>query len=248
MNTLVEARNISAIVTLGNGEILHTVNNASLSLERQSTCAIVGRSGSGKTSLISIMGLLNQKYTGTYLFDGTNVGELGDRALSRLRAQKISFVFQNYSLIAHLSAWENVELALQYSQAGRPPHRLLQAKKKGRHARARKTSRKSLCYEALAAVGLADRADELPSRLSGGEQQRVAIARALVTEPALLICDEPTGALDTATSDQVMSTLINLVENVGSSILLVTHDKEIASYCQKVIRMEAGELHAPNAH
>nr|WP_241270831.1 ABC transporter ATP-binding protein [Boudabousia tangfeifanii] len=217
--------NVSAEVELGNGQILRTVDSVSLELEVGKSYALVGKSGSGKTSLASIVGLLNAAYTGRFIYQGTDVATLKDRNLSELRAESIGFVFQNYSLIRHLNVFENVELALMYLP-DRPTPRI----------------RKRLINHALMQVGLNARAHEFPGKLSGGEQQRVAIARALVTSPKLLICDEPTGALDTSTSTQVMAILHKLVSQMQTTLLLVTHDSELATTCDHTFVMSQGRI------
>lgn len=222
---LIKLRNLTAEVTLGNKEKLITVDNISLTIDRGESCAIVGKSGSGKTSLISILGFLNTAFSGEYYFDGRLVSDLSDKQLARLRATKVGFVFQNYSLIKHLKVLENVELALQYQN--------LYLSRKIRRKRA---------LDALAAVGLAKKAGEKPANLSGGEQQRVAIARSLVTEPELLICDEPTGALDKQTGAQVLDLLHSRVAESKVTLLLVTHDTEIAASCLKTYRLDGGKL------
>lgn len=168
-----------ATVNLNNGDTLVTVNKANMELKRGNSYAIVGKSGSGKTSLISIIGLLNHSYQGEFLYNGMSVSTLTDSQLSMLRASNIGFVFQNYSLIKHLRVWENIELPLLYS-------------KKKMNTRQRKEAIRNL----LQSVGLEGKENDYPSNLSGGEQQRVAIARALAVSPEAILCDEPTGALD----------------------------------------------------
>ena len=233
---LVALQGVSAVVTLGNKDRLTTVNDVSLELFAGMTYSIVGKSGAGKTSLISIIGMLNTQFSGRYLHKGQDVGALSDRRLSFMRAGHIGFVFQNYSLIGHLSALENVELALWYGQHARRP----------RATGASASARRRRCLAALASVGLRDKARELPKRLSGGEQQRVAIARALVNQPELLICDEPTGALDTKTSGEVLSVLRDAVREHATTLLLVTHDDDLAATCDITYTMSGGELHAPS--
>lgn len=222
---IVELDSVSASITLGNGEELYTVKDATLRMSRGTSYAIVGKSGSGKTSLVSIIGLLNRKYSGTFLLDGVDVSALSDRARSKLRARKLGFVFQNYSLIQHLTVRENIELAMHYSSKTKRVVKL-----------------QDLVLDVLDMVGLADRHKEFPNRLSGGEQQRVAIARALVVAPELLICDEPTGALDTETSATIMDLLLRLVKERSISLALVTHDPDIAALCDESFRMKNGEI------
>ncbi|WP_245792789.1 ABC transporter ATP-binding protein [Boudabousia marimammalium] len=197
----------------------------SLNLEAGRTYSLVGKSGSGKTSLASIIGLLNSSYTGQFTYQGLEVASLRDSRKSALRAESIGFVFQNYSLIKHLNVFENVELALMY-MSSRPSSK----------------ARKRQVQYALSQVGLEDRMNESPGRLSGGEQQRVAIARALVTRPQLIICDEPTGALDTVTSEQIVAILQQLVNEYGSTLLLVTHDPDLADTCDEKFVMSRGRI------
>ena len=213
---LVELQDVSARVKLGNGEWLTTVNSASMLLNQGETYAVVGRSGSGKTSLISIIGFLNKNFTGKYYYSGKSIQKCSDSTVSHMRARNIGFVFQNYSLIKHLSIRENVELPLLY--AGLPVSYT--------HLRAHETGR-----------------NEYPGRLSGGEQQRVAIARALVTNPELLICDEPTGALDSSTGEKVLQVLHDRVQESGTTLLLVTHDMKVARSCSHIFTMEGGVLY-----
>ncbi|HFI0794523.1 TPA: ABC transporter ATP-binding protein [Streptococcus suis] len=177
--TIIKTNNLTATVPLKDGSLLTTVNRVNLDLKTGCSYAIVGKSGSGKTSLISILGLLNASFQGQYYYQGKDVSQLSDRELSDLRSQKIGFVFQNYSLIKHLKVWENIDLSLVYAK-----------KKIGMK------KRMEVIQKALSDVGLDSKQHYYPSDLSGGEQQRVAIARALVIEPQVIICDEPTGALD----------------------------------------------------
>lgn len=222
---LLEVTNMSAHVMLPGGEKLTTVDDVSLRLERGKSYSVVGKSGSGKTSLISIIGMLNTQFTGHYLYKDTDVTTLSDHERAKLRATHIGFVFQNYSLIKHLSVWENVALPLKYADKH-------MGKKKLREA----------AYAVLSEVGLSDKTKAMPTHLSGGEQQRVAIARALVAHPEFIICDEPTGALDTATGEAVMALLHNLVQEHQSTMLLVTHDKDIAALCDENFMMDRGAL------
>ncbi|MBT1018705.1 ABC transporter ATP-binding protein [Canibacter sp. lx-72] len=222
---LLKLRGLTSQVRLGNGEKLVTVANVNFNIVRGHSYAVVGKSGSGKTSLVSILGLLNNDFSGDYFYGDISVKTLSDSARSRVRAKNIGFVFQNYSLIKHLRVYENVELALLYR--GDKPSR---------------SQRKAKIMQTLEAVGLAEKAAELPSKLSGGEQQRVAIARALVCEPELLICDEPTGALDKQTGQLVLELLHNCVKNAGATLLLVTHDEDVAASCATVLRMDMGRI------
>ena len=188
--TLIKIKDLKASVKLNNGDMLTTVTNANMELQRGRSYAIVGKSGSGKTSLISIIGLLNREYEGEYLYDGISISALKDRDLSILRANNIGFVFQNYSLIKHLRVWENIELPLLYA-------------KKSFTAK----QRHEIITGLLKSVGLESKENDYPINLSGGEQQRVAIARALAVSPEAILCDEPTGALDKKTGTQIMELL-----------------------------------------
>ena len=210
--SLIQIKNLTAAVRLNNGDTLVTVNNASIELKRGNSYAIVGKSGSGKTSLISIIGLLNRSYKGEYLYDGVSVSALTDRELSMLRANNIGFVFQNYSLIKHLRVWENIELPLLYAKKN------------------------------MKSVGLEDKENDYPANLSGGEQQRVAIARALTVSPEAILCDEPTGALDKKTGQQIMELLLQIVRENNIMLLLVTHDSDIANTCDTIFEMDEGRL------
>lgn len=222
---LLKLEDVTAKVKLGRRQVLTTVDSVSLSLIRGTSNAIIGKSGSGKTSLISILGLLNSEFTGRYTYGDYDVSGLSDRKRSKLRASNIGFVFQNYSLIRHLSVAQNVDLSLRYS-CEKLSH-------KQRFDRIR---------QALEDVGLAERAKEHPGSLSGGEQQRVAIARALVLRPELLICDEPTGALDTDTGVQVLNVLMELVKSSHTTLVLVTHDNDVAARCENLMYMDSGRL------
>ncbi|ODS92334.1 MAG: ABC transporter [Comamonas sp. SCN 65-56] len=199
------------------------LRDVSFSLHRGQTVAIVGASGSGKSTLLSIMAGLDTPSSGTVLLDGQDVFALDEDSRAALRAQKIGFVFQSFQLLGHLSALENVMLPLEL--AGQSD------------ARPRAT-------EMLARVGLAQRARAYPRVLSGGEQQRVALARAFVVQPALLLADEPTGSLDFATGESVMRLMLQLNQEQGTTLVLVTHDRGIAARCQQRITLEAGAIAA----
>lgn len=224
-DNLIRLEHVSASVKLGNGELLHTVRDVSLEFARGKTYAIVGASGSGKTSLVSIIGLLNSQYTGEYYYENKLVASLSDKERSYMRADRIGFVFQNYSLIRHLNVWDNVALALAYM-----------------HHKYSIKERHTMVQAVLQEVGLEDRVHDFPSGLSGGEQQRVAIARAMVTNPEMLICDEPTGALDTQTGEKVLAMLESLVERKRTMLLLVTHDPRVAQRCQTRLTMSQGVI------
>ena len=199
-------------------EILHGMD---LTVHQGDFVAIVGESGSGKSTLMNIIGALDKPTAGTYLLDGTNVQAMTDSQLSVIRNKKIGFVFQNFNLIGRTSALKNVELPMLYAHV--PPRQRTQ--------RAR---------ELLAAVGMADRADHQPNELSGGQKQRVAIARAMVNEPALILADEPTGALDSQTSRTVMDLFHEMHNTYHKTIVLITHNPELADECERVLTLRDG--------
>ncbi len=185
-------------------------------------CAIMGSSGSGKSTLMNVLGCLDRPTSGQYLLDGLDVATLDDAALSRARGQRIGFVFQAFNLISELTIVENVEVPLFYQGIPRA-ERLRRA------------------VERLELVGLADRLGHRPSELSGGQQQRVAIARSLVTDPAILMADEPTGNLDSRTGGAILE-LIDELHERGLTIIMVTHDESVAERCQRVVRLTDGEI------
>ena len=207
------------------GEVaVKAVRGVSLTVRPGEFVAVMGASGSGKSTLMNLIGCLDRPTAGRYLLDGEEVGALSKSELSRVRNQRLGFVFQGFNLLSRTSALENVELPLLYSPSG--------------HGR-RELRRRSLA--ALAQVGLSERAGHYPSQLSGGQQQRVAIARALVNEPALLLADEPTGNLDTRTSLEIMA-IFQELNRKGMTILMVTHEPDIARYCLREITMRDGRI------
>jgi len=183
--------------------------------------AIMGPSGSGKSTLMNIIGCLDQQSSGAYDLDGVNIGGLSDNRLADIRNKKIGFVFQNYNLLARTSALMNVELPLIYSGVNHRRERALTA---------------------LERVGLSDRAKHKPNELSGGQQQRVCIARALVNNPSIILADEPTGNLDTRTGHQIMNIFTELNRTDGITVVMVTHEKEIAQYAQRIIHLRDGTV------
>jgi ABC-type lipoprotein export system ATPase subunit len=198
------------------------LRNVNLSIEKGDSVAIVGPSGSGKSTLLNIIGCLDRPTSGTYRLDGRDPAQLGDRILASLRAQQIGFVFQSFHLLSFRSAVDNVMLAELY----------LRRPRAGRRERA---------MAALDRVGLATRAEYRPSVMSGGERQRVALARALVTEPPLLLCDEPTGNLDSVNTASVLNLIDNLRAD-GLTVVMITHDLSVASHAQRVVRIVDGHV------
>lgn len=198
------------------------LREVTLSIGEGEMVALVGPSGSGKSTLMHIIGCLDVPTTGTYELAGEDVRALDEDRLADLRNRHIGFVFQQFNLLAYLSAWRNVELPLVYSGIDR-------------------ATRRSRALDALAQVGLADRADHRPGELSGGQQQRVAIARALVTEPALVLADEPTGNLDSVSTAEVLDLLVELHRR-GRTVVLITHEEDVAARAGRVVHMQDGRL------
>ncbi len=221
MTALIEARDLVKTYVMGE-EVVRALDGVSFAMARGDYCAIVGPSGSGKSTLMNILGALDKPSQGRLVFDGVDVGGLDDAGLASLRNRAIGFVFQSFNLLPRLTALENVELPLIYGGVGL----------KQRRARAEAM---------LTRVGLAQRMRHRPTQLSGGQQQRVAIARALAGAPALLLADEPTGALDTATGAEIMALFAELNRD-GASIILVTHDHEVAAAARRCIEMRDGRI------
>jgi putative ABC transport system ATP-binding protein len=222
MENLIQVQDLTKIYTLGDIEIA-ALNGISLSIHSGEFVSIMGSSGSGKSTFMNILGCLDVPTRGSYSLNGTDIGSLDRDALAHLRNEKIGFVFQGFNLLARTSALENVELPLLYG----PTH-------------ARERRRRGL--EALASVGLAGREDHHPNQLSGGQQQRVAIARALVNNPSILMADEPTGNLDTKTSLEIMQLLTQLNEKQKITIILVTHEPDIATFTRRAIHFKDGQV------
>jgi ABC-type lipoprotein export system ATPase subunit len=218
---LIELRDVSKTYDLGEVKV-HALRNTTLNIERGEYVALIGPSGSGKSTLMNTLGCLDRPTAGSYLLDGEEIVSMNRDARARIRNRKIGFVFQNFNLLSRTSAEENVELPLMYAKGISPRKR-------------RKRSR-----ELLELVGLGDRFDHHPAQLSGGQQQRVAIARALVNEPPILMADEPTGNLDTKTSREVIALLEKLNEERQLTIILVTHDRDIARYAKRTIVLRDG--------
>ena len=221
LNVLIEATGLTKIYPMG----VRALDGASLQVERGQFVAIMGRSGSGKSTLLHLLGCLDRPTAGRILIDGIDVTALPDWQLPAIRLQKLGFVFQAHNLVPSLTALENVMLPMRYR---RPRLRLPEVMQKARAA--------------LAAVGLERREHHLPSQLSGGQQQRVAVARALVGEPALVLADEPTGALDTQTARDLLALLRQLCAEQGRTIVVVTHDPLVGRACDRVITMADGRI------
>jgi putative ABC transport system ATP-binding protein len=222
-NGVIHLNDIHKVYHTGEVEV-HAVRGVALSVKRGEFVAIMGASGSGKSTLMNIIGCLDRPTSGSYSLDGEDVSRLDRDQLADIRNQKIGFVFQGFNLLSRTSALENVELPMLYE---RKTH-------SGREQRER-------ALQALETVGLADRADHHPSQLSGGQQQRVAVARALVNRPSLLLADEPTGNLDSQTSIEIMGVFQKLNDD-GMSILMVTHELDIASYTKPIVVMRDGQI------
>lgn len=204
-------------------ESLHVLKNINLHISPGEIVAIMGPSGSGKSTLINLLGFIDRKFDGDYLFEGESLLASSDDVLSKVRNQTVGFVFQNFSLIENNTVFENVELPLLYNGYG-----LHQTKER--------------VLDALDKVGLKDKADKHPKQLSGGQQQRVAIARALINQPKFIIADEPTGALDTHTSAEIMQLFVDLNKKEDATIILVTHDPELVPYCDRLISIRDGAV------
>ena len=218
---MIELRDVSKVYQIGD-ERVRALDHANLHIYPKEFVSIIGPSGSGKSTLMNIVGCLDVADAGLYLLDGMPIEAYSEKELARIRNRKIGFIFQNFNLIAKLSAWENVELPLIYQKVPR-------------HERVQRVN------AALEQVGLSKRARHLPTELSGGQQQRVAIARALVTRPSLILADEPTGNLDSKTSAEIMTMLRDLHAQ-GNTIVLITHDNDIAGQAPRSIRIRDGQL------
>lgn len=222
MAKLIELRNVYKIYSEGLESEVRALDGVSLDIEKGEFVAVVGQSGSGKSTMMNVLGCLDIPTRGTYHLDGVDVLELSDKQLSRIRNKQIGFIFQQYNLIQNLTVLENVELPLIYQ--GIDP-----------------IDRRELAMQALARVGLADRAQHKPTQMSGGQQQRVAIARAISTRPPIIMADEPTGALDSRTGHEVLGFLQQLNKE-GSTVILITHDNGIAATARRIVRIADGKI------
>ncbi|MFB0559429.1 MAG: ABC transporter ATP-binding protein [Dehalococcoidales bacterium] len=216
---MIKLQDITKVYSIGKRE-LEALKGINLNIEKGELVAIMGPSGSGKTTLLNILGCLDKPTSGKYYFEGREVSRLNSGELARIRGQKVGFIFQTFNLLSRLTALSNVELGMTYAGG---------------------VDRKR-AIEALARVGLSERVKHRPVELSGGEQQRVAIARALVKNPSLFLADEPTGQLDSHSGEEIISILTSLHAEQGITVLLVTHDANIAHNCQRIIQLKDGEI------
>jgi putative ABC transport system ATP-binding protein len=216
---MIQLEGITKVYRMGKVEVpvLHGID---LTIEDGELVALMGPSGSGKTTLMNILGCLDTPTSGRYLLDGTDVSRLSDNRLAKIRSRKIGFVFQSFNLVSRTSALRNVELPLIYA-GGRIRHRAAR--------------------QALELVGLGDREKHMPNELSGGQQQRVAIARALINDPALLLADEPTGNLDSASTREILK-LLGGLNDAGRTVVIITHEEEVADFAKRVVRMRDGRI------
>lgn len=220
---LIDVKNLFKIYHEGEESEVRALDGVSLSVDRGEFLAIIGQSGSGKSTLMNILGCLDIPTYGDYHLDGVDVTELSDRQLAHIRNKQIGFIFQGFNLIPALNAWENVELPLIYQ--GVPA-----------------SKRADRVEAALERVGLAERAGHKPTEMSGGQQQRVAVARALMSRPAVIVADEPTGNLDSHSTDEVMDLLRRAVDELGQSVIMVTHDTSTAAYADRVLVCRDGRI------
>ncbi|NOT89018.1 MAG: ABC transporter ATP-binding protein [Lysobacter sp.] len=225
---MIETRSLSKVYAAGTEAEVVALKDVDLKIEHGEFVAIMGPSGSGKSTLMNLIGCLDTPTSGTYLCDGVDVATLDAEERATLRRDKIGFVFQGFNLLSRMSAQDNVAMPLSYARV--PP-----------------AERRQRAAEALTAVGLGERMRHRPSELSGGQQQRVAIARALIHRPAILMADEPTGALDTRTGQEILA-LFERLRGEGHTIILITHDAEVAAHADRTCVMRDGELHDGEPH
>jgi len=217
---VVDAKDLKKIYVMGDVEV-HALRGLSIQIERGEVLSIMGPSGSGKSTLMNTLGCLDRPTSGEYYLDGEAVAEMTDDQLADIRNRKVGFVFQSFNLLPRATALSNVELPLRYAYVS------------GKERRQR-------AVEALEAVGLGDRIHHRPSELSGGQQQRVAIARAIINNPAIVMADEPTGNLDTKSGDEIMQVLLNLNQELATTLIIVTHDPEVAEQTNRIVTIRDG--------
>jgi putative ABC transport system ATP-binding protein len=218
---VIQFKNVYRTYEMGD-QVLNALDGVDVNISRNEYVAIVGASGSGKSTMMNIIGCLDRITKGDYLLNGTNVGDMSEAELAKARNREIGFVFQSFNLLSRASALKNVMQPLVYRGIPR-------------------SERKRLASIALENVGLGDRLDSRPNQLSGGQRQRVAIARALIGNPAILLADEPTGNLDSKTSQEIM-VLIDQLHNTGQTIIMVTHEPDIAAHCERIISLTDGRV------
>jgi putative ABC transport system ATP-binding protein len=219
---VIEVAHLRKVYRLGEVEV-EALADVSLAIDPGEFVAVMGASGSGKSTLMNVIGCLDRPTEGVYRLDGKDVKEMGKDALAQIRRKKIGFVFQSFNLIPRMDAQENVELPMIYDGIS-------------------SSTRRERALEALRAVGLLDRAHHLPSQMSGGQQQRAAIARSIVNSPSLILADEPTGNLDTASSDEILGIFQKLNDERGITLVLVTHEPDIAQFSKRIVRFRDGRL------
>ncbi|ALC92416.1 macrolide ABC transporter ATP-binding protein [Bacillus sp. FJAT-18017] len=224
---MIELRSVTKSYTIGS-EKIDVLKEVDLTIEEGEFVAIMGPSGSGKSTLMNIIGCLDKASEGTYLLEGVNISDYKEAELAGVRNRSIGFVFQQFHLLPRLSARKNVELPMIYAGLG-------------------KDEREERAEEALGKMGLWDRMDHMPNELSGGQKQRVAIARAIVNRPSIILADEPTGALDTKTSMTIMEQFQKLNQEEGVTVIVVTHEPEIAEYANRTILVRDGEIVRPDS-
>ncbi|MFH1639171.1 MAG: ABC transporter ATP-binding protein [Chloroflexota bacterium] len=222
---MIQLKNIVKTYPIGKRE-LTVLKGIDLKIEKGEMVAIMGPSGSGKSTLLNIIGCLDRPSSGSYLLEGREVSRLGSNDLARVRGQKIGFIFQSYNLLSRISAVANVQLGLTYAGV------------RDRH----------LAMESLSLVGLAERSHHKPTELSGGEQQRVAMARALAKNPAIVLADEPTGNLDSKSGGEIMSILTELHKQQGITMVIISHDINVAQRCQRIINIKDGQINNGDRH
>jgi putative ABC transport system ATP-binding protein len=218
---VIETRNLKKIYKMGEVEV-RALDGVDLQIERGSIVSIMGPSGSGKSTLMNLLGCLDRPTEGDYILDGVQVSQMNDDQLAAARNHLVGFVFQSFNLLARQTALSNVELPLRYGGITK--------------------NRKQKAIEALTAVGLGDRITHRPTELSGGQQQRVAIARALINDPAIIMADEPTGNLDSKSGKEIMDLILSLNQTRKTTIIIVTHDPNVAQISQRIIRLSDGKI------